>query len=293
MTQASGRRVVDAVLGHRCRRPRRSSAGARPSADGRDRLASATAGPEPVAARRRRSLVGAAVLARRAGAGGAGGAVRGARRRSGWCTGPTSAPGAAGRARPRVAVRGPGHPLAAATSTDADGVEHVTRVSAQAPYVALHPASGRVGGLVRDGVPVLEISPRRWGRRTLGEEKVALTSRWAGYRWGPVLERGAEMTGAAGLGAVRRARRGAAAARPGRRQPVAPGRATAPSSPASGRSTPATGCAGSTGGSRCAPATCTSSPRAARRTAGCCSSSTRWPTTGGRAASTAAPAAST
>jgi uncharacterized protein (DUF58 family) len=41
---------------------------------------------------------------------------------------------------------------------------------------------------------VLEISPRRWGRRTLGEEKVALTSRWAGYRWGPVLEHGAEMT---------------------------------------------------------------------------------------------------
>jgi uncharacterized protein (DUF58 family) len=78
--------------------------------------------------------------------------------------------------------------------TEADGVEHVTRVSAQAPYVALHPASGRAGGLVRDGVPVLEISPRRWGRRTLGEERVALTSPWAGYRWGPVLERGAEMS---------------------------------------------------------------------------------------------------
>jgi uncharacterized protein (DUF58 family) len=75
-----------------------------------------------------------------------------------------------------------------------DSVEHVTRVSAQEPYVALHPASGRVSGLLRDGVPVLEISPRRWGRRTLGEEKVALTSRWAGYRWGPVLEHGAEMT---------------------------------------------------------------------------------------------------
>ena len=78
--------------------------------------------------------------------------------------------------------------------TEADGVEHVTRISAQAPYVALHPASGRAGGLVRDGVPVLEISPRRWGRRTLGEERVALTSPWAGYRWGPVLENGAEMS---------------------------------------------------------------------------------------------------
>ena len=78
--------------------------------------------------------------------------------------------------------------------TSADGVEHVTRISAQAPYVALHPASGRVSGLVRDGVPVLEVSPRRWGRRTLGEERVALTSPWAGYRWGPVLEHGSEMS---------------------------------------------------------------------------------------------------
>ena len=78
--------------------------------------------------------------------------------------------------------------------TEAEGVEHVTRVSSHAPYVALHPASGRASGLLRDGVPVLEVSPRRWGRRTLGEEKVALTSPWAGYRWGPVLERGAEMT---------------------------------------------------------------------------------------------------
>ena len=78
--------------------------------------------------------------------------------------------------------------------SEADGVEHVVRISAQAPYVALHPASGRVSGLLRDGVPVLEVSPRRWGRRTLGEEKVALTSPWAGYRWGPVLEHGSEMT---------------------------------------------------------------------------------------------------
>jgi uncharacterized protein (DUF58 family) len=78
--------------------------------------------------------------------------------------------------------------------TVAEGVEHVTRISAQAPYLALHPASGRVSGLVRDGVPVLEVSPRRWGRRVLGEERVALTSPWAGYRWGPILERGSEMS---------------------------------------------------------------------------------------------------
>jgi uncharacterized protein (DUF58 family) len=78
--------------------------------------------------------------------------------------------------------------------TEADGVEQVTRISSQAPYVALHPASGRLSGLLRDGVPELEVSPRRWGRRTLGEEKVALTSAWAGYRWGPVLEHGAELS---------------------------------------------------------------------------------------------------
>ncbi len=30
--------------------------------------------------------------------------------------------------------------------TEADGVEQVTRISSQAPYVALHPASGRVSG---------------------------------------------------------------------------------------------------------------------------------------------------
>jgi uncharacterized protein (DUF58 family) len=77
--------------------------------------------------------------------------------------------------------------------SEADGVEHVTRISAQAPYVAMHPASGRVAGLLRDGVPALEVSPRRWGRRTLGEERVALTSPWGGYRWGPLLEHGSEM----------------------------------------------------------------------------------------------------
>ena len=37
-----------------------------------------------------------------------------------------------------------------------------------------------------DELPAIEIGPQRWGRRTLGEELVSLTSRWAGYRWGPV-----------------------------------------------------------------------------------------------------------
>jgi uncharacterized protein (DUF58 family) len=72
--------------------------------------------------------------------------------------------------------------------SDLEGVEHVTRVATPAPFVATHPAHGRLGRLLTDdsGLPVLEISPRRWGRRILGHEDVALTSRWAGYRWGPV-----------------------------------------------------------------------------------------------------------
>ena len=72
--------------------------------------------------------------------------------------------------------------------SDLDGVEHVTRMATPAPYVATHPAHGRLGRLVvgGSGLPVLEVSPRRWGRRILGHEDVALTSRWAGFRWGPV-----------------------------------------------------------------------------------------------------------
>lgn len=76
---------------------------------------------------------------------------------------------------------------------DAEEAEQVTRVVGLAAYVATHPAEGRVSGLVTDGLPDLEISPRRWGRRTLGQERVALTSRWAGFRWGPVTLAGRQM----------------------------------------------------------------------------------------------------
>lgn len=76
---------------------------------------------------------------------------------------------------------------------DADDAEQVTRTVGPAAFVATHPAEGRVSRLVADGFPVLEISPRRWGRRLLGHERVAFTSRWAGYRWGPVTLPGAQM----------------------------------------------------------------------------------------------------
>lgn len=75
-----------------------------------------------------------------------------------------------------------------------DDVEHVTRAVAPQPYVALHPAEGTLGGLVGpDGIPAVEASPRRWGLRTLGAEKVAFTTPWGGYRWGPVTLPGREV----------------------------------------------------------------------------------------------------
>ncbi len=66
-----------------------------------------------------------------------------------------------------------------------EDVEHVARLMAQTPYVALHPSTGLAAGLA-DAPPTIEIGPRRWGRRVLGEELVCLTTPWAGYRWGPV-----------------------------------------------------------------------------------------------------------
>ena len=69
--------------------------------------------------------------------------------------------------------------------SDGGDAECVSRVVARAPHVALHPPEG---ALVEpaDSQHTIEISPRRWGRRVLGAEKVALFSPWAAYRWGPV-----------------------------------------------------------------------------------------------------------
>ena len=45
---------------------------------------------------------------------------------------------------------------------------------------------GAAGALVDEGLPTMVSSPRRWGRRAVGAERVALTSAWAGWRWGPL-----------------------------------------------------------------------------------------------------------
>lgn len=82
------------------------------------------------------------------------------------------------------------------TLADADDAEYLTRASGHAPYVAMRPHQGQVGALL-DGpagpAPLVEVSPRRWGRRILGEEKVALMSPWAGYRFGPLLLGGQQL----------------------------------------------------------------------------------------------------
>ncbi|MCW2739098.1 DUF58 domain-containing protein [Nocardioides sp.] len=69
---------------------------------------------------------------------------------------------------------------------DLAGVEHVTRVAAPATHVATQPTYGASGSLAADGLPTVDFSPRRWGRRAIGAERVALTSAWAGWRWGPL-----------------------------------------------------------------------------------------------------------
>jgi uncharacterized protein (DUF58 family) len=79
---------------------------------------------------------------------------------------------------------------------DIDDAEHVTQVLTPRDFVAMRPATGVRGQLLAPGDQIvpLEVSPRRWGRRLVGAQKVALTTPWAGYRWGPVGFVGREMT---------------------------------------------------------------------------------------------------
>ena len=105
-------------------------------------------------------------------------------RASGCCTAPTRPPPWTPRLDHRWLHEGQGT-TSRLLLVDGEDVEHVARAMAPTPYVALHPVTGLVAGLA-DELPVVEIGPRRWGRRVLGEELVCLTTPWAGYRWGPV-----------------------------------------------------------------------------------------------------------
>lgn len=67
-----------------------------------------------------------------------------------------------------------------------DEIEQVTRVQSRAPYVAMRPLFGALCVLRGGGRGVIELGPRRWGRPAVGDEQVAVTSAWCGYRWGPV-----------------------------------------------------------------------------------------------------------
>jgi uncharacterized protein (DUF58 family) len=80
--------------------------------------------------------------------------------------------------------------------TGTDDAEYVTRVGGQAAYVALHPSSGAVGAVLEPGaeVPTVAVSPRRWGRVVLPPERVGLTTPWGGYRWGPEVVTGQQLT---------------------------------------------------------------------------------------------------
>lgn len=72
---------------------------------------------------------------------------------------------------------------------DASELEHVTRVVTDVPQVALRPVGGMVATRVTTDereLAVLEVSPRRWGRRELGNENVLVTSGWSGFARGPV-----------------------------------------------------------------------------------------------------------
>ncbi|KRF11559.1 hypothetical protein ASG90_17720 [Nocardioides sp. Soil797] len=99
--------------------------------------------------------------------------------------------------------------------TDADDVEHLTRIVEHTRFLVSDPPHGAVGGLVRgvpnngapgggapgktapgdtetgdnesgkDRVGDLPISPRRWGLHDLGDQVIVGSSAWAGFRWRP------------------------------------------------------------------------------------------------------------
>ena len=183
-----------------------------------------------------------------------------------------------------VAARGPGHRARGWWSTDADGRR--ARHPGERAGAVRRPAPGRTAAsarlLGRRRCPVLEVSPRRWGRRMLGEEKVALTSAVGRLPLGAGAAarrascrccrrrrrstRAAEAPQPLGLVGAHRSRR--VGRRHGvRRDPAVPRRRPAAPDQLAGLAAHRRAARGD-------------HPRP-RRTPASCSSSTRWPTTGG------------
>jgi uncharacterized protein (DUF58 family) len=69
-----------------------------------------------------------------------------------------------------------------------DELEQVTATLSPPAYVAAQPATGATSTTVRgDRHTTLRfsVSPRRWGRRSVGSVVVGATTPWSGFRWGP------------------------------------------------------------------------------------------------------------
>lgn len=70
------------------------------------------------------------------------------------------------------------------TIHDDDDVEQLTRVLTPQRLLVGRPDGGRLAAWW-PGSEHLEVSPKRWGVTTVSE-RIAVTSAWSGYRWGPV-----------------------------------------------------------------------------------------------------------
>lgn len=110
----------------------------------------------------------------------------------GLTTRPREAPTASSHLDHRAVFEG--QATTARLELDSAGAEHVVRAMGRAAHVAVQPECGAAQAVHRadrgaqvatDDLP-LRLGMRRWGHATLGEEKVAFTSSWSGFRWGPV-----------------------------------------------------------------------------------------------------------
>ena len=127
--------------------------------------------------------------------------------------------------RPRPAARGPGHDVAARGRRPR---RRRARHPGRRPGAARRHRARRTaprGRWSHDGLPTARRSARGGGAAApSGAERIALTSAWAGWRWGPVDLPEHGLQRAAADGDVRQPRGGAAARRPRRPAPVAPAR---------------------------------------------------------------------